>query len=97
MKTLVLLAMLALAGRTVASEEDFAVWRNLKVATESIPRAGEVRVKAASGEAGIERFEISAFGKSYPLTETEIKKISEFPLSSLSITHGPGYRITGGL
>ncbi len=96
MKIIILLVLLTVSGRACASEESFAIWRNLEVTTHSVSRAGPIRVKATSGEAEIERFEIIAFGRPYSLSEGELKEISKFPLHSLSITHEAGYQITGG-
>src|SRR2546427_11077337 len=96
MKTFpILLFGLLLGLRAMASEEDYAVWSSVDIAS-SIPRAGLVRVSGRAEAGRITKFRIVAFGRTNLISGEYLKKVSTYPLADLKITHESGYEQLGG-
>lgn len=80
----------------MASEEVFLPWRSAVIQCETTPKAGEVSCEIKIGENGWEKFRIHAFGTTYTLSASDLKKLKKFPLSSLNTRHEAGYERLGG-
>jgi len=95
MKPLILFLALIITN-AFASEEEIAFLTSFEATTTEILNHGSVSVRAKTDNGRIARLMINAFGKEYTLADENLKKISSFPLSSIEITHGPGYERLGG-
>lgn len=71
-------------------------WRSLTLDCGTIEKAGKVSLTATTDDTGFRRFEFVAFGQTHRLSEDDIKKLREFPLDSLLVTHEAGYPQLGG-
>src|SRR5215217_5253174 len=91
-----LLVGFGFVGCALASEEDHAVWSSIEIVTADIPRAGKVSVSARVDPAGISKLTIVAFGRAHEVAREELKKLSQFPLAGMTVTHEAGYEISGG-
>lgn len=62
-----------------------------------MPEAGVVSIDALQDKNGsYQKFTIQAFGKSYPLSADDLKRLDAFPLGSVSLLHEAGYPQLGG-
>ncbi len=79
-----------------ASEEDFAIWKSIKIEFGSLGKAGPSTLEIDTGKSGIEKFVLFSFAKTVSLTEVDLAKIRNFPLQSIKVTHEAGYEEIGG-
>lgn len=91
-----LLMCFVIAEGAFASEEVHAIWSSVEIATDKIAHAGRVTVSAKTSGAGISKLTISAFGRVFNVAGDELKKIADYPIASIQITHEGGYEILGG-
>jgi hypothetical protein len=97
MKTTVLLILLVISTIVaMASEEEFLEWTSVVVQCGKTQEAGDVSCDIKIEGDGWKKFVIQAFGKTHALTASELKKLREFPLSSLRTSHEAGYERLGG-
>jgi hypothetical protein len=78
------------------NEEDYMRWRTVKVDCFETSETGKVGIVAEVGDKGIASLHVTAFGQSFVLTPSDLKKINPFPLDSLKVTHAAGYVELGG-
>jgi len=96
MKAFVLLFVVFTVATVCASEEEFAIWSSAEIATVEIPRVGRVSVSAKTDSGRISRLVIVAFDRTHNVVGDDLKRIADFPLSSMRLTHEAGYEILGG-
>jgi len=97
MKIAVLLLALVLSTVVaMASEESLLGWTSAVVRCGHTREAGDVSCEMDTGEDGWKKFVIQAFGTTHTLTAADLRKLKNFPLSSLRTTHEAGYERSGG-
>jgi len=97
MKTVVLLVALVLSTVVaMASEESLLGWTSAVVRCGHTREAGDVSCEMDAGEDGWKKFVIQAFGTTHTLSAADLRKLKDFPLSSLRTSHEAGYERLGG-
>ena len=97
MKTTALMIALAISTiAAMASEEELLGWTSAVVQCGKTPEAGDVSCDIKIGGDEWEKFVIQAFGTTHTLAASDLKKLKEFPLSSLRTSHEVGYERLGG-
>ena len=97
MKTTVLLIALVISTVVaMASEEECLGWTSVLVQCGKTQEAGDVSCDINIEGDGWKKFVIQAFGTTHTLTASDLKKLKEFPLSSLRTSHEAGYEMLGG-
>ena len=89
------LAVLA-SAQGIASAEYFLEWTSAVIQCEKTAEAGDISCEIKTGEKGFTAFTVRAFGKAHVLSESDLIKLKDFPLSSLHTTHEGGYKSLGG-
>ena len=82
---------LVLAGSAAASEEEFLVWGDVRIAFPEREDTGKVLLSAKTSRGRYEEMKIEAFGKKYELGGAQLDQLRDFPLSSLVTTHAAGF------
>lgn len=96
MKALITLwGCLLLGSWAIASEEDYAIWSSVDLAS-NIHCAGMVKVSGRADDGRITSLKIVAFGRTNAISGEDLKVISSFPLDGVKLSHGPGYERLGG-
>lgn len=98
MKALVTILILCAAtvASTSGSQEGFVGYSRLELTSQDIPRVGKIHISAKAEEGPISEFTIKAFGQEFRLSDSDLRQLSPFSLSSMLITHEPGYELLGG-
>jgi hypothetical protein len=86
---------LAVASWASGSEEEFVIWKQVKI-TSSNSQTGDLVFEAKTDGDTYSAVSFSVFGKQFKLEEPQLSKLKGFPLSSLSLTHEAGYAELGG-
>ncbi len=94
--TSLIFALVISTAVATASEEEFLGWKASVIQCEKTPESGDVSCDIKMAEDGWEKFVIQAFGTTHTLTPSDLKKLKDFPLSSLRTTHEAGYAELGG-
>lgn len=93
---LTLAVMSGLVTTACASEEEFAVWRAMKIECDPCGKAGKVVVEAIVDSEDEPTLKIAAFGREHLLPAPQARQLADFPLSSIRVTHEAGYAAVGG-
>lgn len=97
MKVTILFIVLVISTfAAVASEEEWLEWKSVVVQCGKTVEAGDISCDISIKGEEWEKFVIQAFEKSHTLTASDLKKLREFPLSSLRTSHEGGYESLGG-
>lgn len=91
-----MIAMVAQTSIVFSSSESFLGWASAVIQCGRTPNTGDISCAIKTGPEGYNEFVIHAFDKRHELNQDELNKLKEFPLSSLQITHEPGYELLGG-
>jgi hypothetical protein len=94
--TCVIISLLVLSLSAYGSEEDYMIWKQVKIRTAGNKETGEVSFAAQTDGKTFKSISITAFKKQFKLAKADLAKIKGFPLSSLTITHEAGYVQLGG-
>jgi len=90
------LFILFFAGFSVeASAEEVLRWRTVEIDCFEDKQTGIVHFSAKTDGQRIGSVTLKAFGKSFSLRSSHLKKIRSFPLDSLKVTHEAGYEKPG--
>lgn len=97
MKTAVLMVALVLSTVVaLASEESLLGWTSAVVRCGHTRETGDVSCEMETGGDGWKKFVIQAFGTTHTLSAADLRKLKDFPLSSLRTSHEAGYERLGG-
>ena len=90
------LLLAALQLTSAASEEEFVPWQSVTVTSPELPVVGVVTIEASTHDGVYQKLSVGAFGRAHTLAAAELKRLENFPLSSLTLTHEAGYAPLGG-
>lgn len=79
-----------------ASEEEYVMWKQLKIVSAEHKQTGTIVFEAETDDTTYKSVTITAFGKKFKVNSDDLSKLKEFPLNSLTITHEAGYSQLGG-
>jgi hypothetical protein len=91
-----ILLLAALRLTSAASEEEFVPWQSVTVTSPDLPVVGVVTIEASTNGGVYQKLTVGAFGRTHTLAAVELKRLEDFPLSSLTLTHEAGYAPLGG-
>lgn len=94
--TCVIISLLVLSLSAYGSEEEYMIWKQVKIRTAGNKETGEVSFAAQTDGETFKSISITAFKKQFKVAKADLAKIKGFPLSSLTITHEAGYVQLGG-
>lgn len=92
----VCMLLLGIVGGVRASEEEFLLWSDVRIACVEREDTGKVVFSAKVAADQYQAITLEAFGKSYPVAKADLPKLKDFPLSNLVMTHEAGYERLGG-
>jgi hypothetical protein len=97
MALLVLTVSICVVSAVFASQEQYLQWNEVRIVSPETGDAGKVVFEAkVDGDNKFVEVTIEAFAKKYSVEKEDLRKLDGFPLSSLAITHEPGYAELGG-
>ncbi len=91
-----LAAITATLPPVFASEEEFLPWKEVRIICAERDAPGTVELRAHMVGNEYATVAITAFGKKHELAANDLKKLREFPLQDLRLTHEAGYEELGG-
>ena len=91
-----ILCALLSAAPLSASQEGVLVLGSFKVESPGIGESGPVVVSGRQNASGFERLEVSAFGKVFTLTKTQLKELRGGLTNGLQFSYEGGYSDLGG-